>query len=163
MIKKDLKTYLLNESNEYNTNQAKIGWKQAFRGYTVKVWNDQCKDAYFNHETSKIIIKKCTNHYIKCWNDRNEKYHDEEKKREYVIEWTEALEQMILRSNKIGAIRCLRNQTVNIQNTSTTTLQNRNKHLTEVCKRSKDDDKSGDTRQYVKVVDAERNASVSVD
>ena len=27
MIKKDLKTYLLNESNEYDTNQVKIGWK----------------------------------------------------------------------------------------------------------------------------------------
>ena len=70
---------------------------------------------------------------------------------------------MILRSNKIGAIRCLINQTVNIQNTSTTKLQNRNKYLIEVYKRSKDDDKSGDIRQHVKVVDAERNASVSVD
>ena len=163
MIKKDLKTYLLNESNEFNTNQAKIGWKQAFRGHAVKLWNDQCEDACFNHEMSKVIIKKCTNHCIKCWNDRNEKYHDEEKQREHVVEWTEALEQMMLRSNKIGAIRCLINQTVNIQNTSTTKLQNRNKHLIEVCKRSKDDNKSGDIRQCVKVVDAERNASVSVD
>ena len=108
-------------------------------------------------------MKECTNHCIECWTDGNEKYHDEEKKREYVIEWTKALENMILRSNKLGAIRCLRNQTVNIQNTSTAKSQNRNKYLTEVHKRSKDEDKSGDIRQYVKVVDTERNASVSID
>ena len=117
----------------------------------------------FNHEIIKVIIKKCTNQYIKCWNDRNEKCHDEEKKRECVVEWTEALEQMMLRSNKIGAIRCLRNQTVNIQNTSTMKLQHRNKHLIEACKRSKDDDKLGDIRQHVKIGDAARNVSVSVD
>ena len=152
MIRRDLITYLLNESNEFCTNQAEIGWKQAFRGYTVKVWNNQCKDKYFNHEVSKVIVKLCTNHYIECWYDRNEKYHDEEKKRRYVIEWTEALENMIVRSNKLEAIKCLRNQAVNIQNTSTTQLQHRNKHLIEVYKCSKVDNNSVDIRQYMRVV-----------
>ena len=163
MIKKDLTTHLLNESNEYSTNQAKLGWKQAFRGHTIKIWNDQCKDKYFNHEISKAIVQKCTNHCIKCWTDRNEKYHDEEKKREYVIEWTKDLKNMMLRSNKLGAIRCLRNQMVNIRNASTAKSQNRNKYLTEACERSKADDKLGDIRQHVKVVDIESNASISID
>ena len=155
MIKNDLETYLLKEPNEFRTHQTEIGWKQVFRGYTVKMWHDQCKDVYFNHELSKIIVKRCTNHYIKCWSDRNDKFHDEESKRNYVIEWTKALESMILRSNKLEAIKCLRNQAVDIRSTSTSTLQNRNKHLIEVFKRSKVDENSGDIRQHMKVVNDE--------
>ena len=73
MIKNDLTTHLLNEEDECCINQEKIGWKQAFRGCTVKVWNDECKDKYFNHEVSKIVIKLYTNHHIESWHDRNEK------------------------------------------------------------------------------------------
>ena len=100
-------------------------------------------------------MKSCTNHYIECWDDRNKKYHDEEKKRRYFIEWTEALENIIVRSNKLEAIKCLRNQVVNIQNTSTTQLQHRNKYLIEVYKHSKVDNNSVDIRQYMRVVSDE--------
>ena len=65
----------------------------------------------------------CTNHYIECWYEQNEQYHDIEKQRKYVIEWTNAIEKMILNSNKSHAIRCLKNQEINVQEISTTHLQ----------------------------------------
>ena len=57
MIKNNLTMYLLNEEKKYCINQEKIGWKQAFRGCTVKMWNNECKDKYFNYEVRKIVFK----------------------------------------------------------------------------------------------------------
>ena len=133
----------------YVTNQSMIGWKQAFRGHVVKYWRNDCKDRFFNHEINKIIIKMCTNHYVECWKDRNEEFHDPQKQRQYVIEWMKAIERMILNSNKECAIKCLRSQEVNVQETSTKHLQRRNRHLLEVHKKSKEGANNWDIRSFM--------------
>ena len=70
----------------------------------MKEWDRECTNRYFNSEMNRIIVKLCMLHYVECWRDRNEKYHNPQKQREYVIEWTKALEEKVLRSNKIDAI-----------------------------------------------------------
>jgi len=63
-INNDLKSYLLNTSNRYQTNQHIIGWEQVFRGYVVKVWSRDCNDQYFNAKINSNMVKFCTSHYI---------------------------------------------------------------------------------------------------
>ena len=118
-VMSDMRKYLLNSSNVYSTNQKNLGWEQAYRGYVVKIWNSACEDMYFNAELNRIIVKACTSHYIECWRERNEQYHKPQKQRKYVIEWAKTLEIKILRSNKIDAIRCLRNNKVSYESKST--------------------------------------------
>ena len=91
-VKQDLQEFLIGEMNNYVTNQSMIGWKQAFRGCVVKHWRNDCKDRVFNHEINKIIIKMCTKHYVECWKDRNEEFHDPQRQRQHVIEWMKEIE-----------------------------------------------------------------------
>ena len=92
----DIKKFLLNLSKRYSTNQKVIGWENAFRGYVVKRWKKECNDRYFNEDMNRCIVKKCTSHYMECWMERNEQFHNPDKQRKYVLEWTETLEIKIL-------------------------------------------------------------------
>ena len=147
----DIRKYLLNRSNNYSTNQKILGWEQAFRGYVVKIWDRICEDKYFNKELNHIIVKACTFYYMDCWRERNEQFHDPNKQREYVVEWSKALEEKIIRSNKINAIRCLRNNKVNYEMNSIRSLHHRNRYLMSVYKASKDEENNGDLRSYMRI------------
>ena len=80
----------------------------------------------------------CTNYYIECWTDRNEKFHDPEKQRKHAIEWMNKIEVMISGSNKIDAIRCVRNYPVSAENATIKQIQARNSQLLEVYKKAKE-------------------------
>ena len=69
---------------------------------------------------------------MECWFERNEQFHDEDKQRKYVLEWTKALEERILKSNKVNAIRCLQQNKVRLEDKTTNYLQSRNKYLMKV-------------------------------
>ena len=133
----DLRSFLITKTNKHVTNQSIIGWEHAFRGHVVKVLRFDCQDRNFNQEINRIIVKMCTNHYIECWNERNEHFRDQQKQRKHAIEWMSAIESLMLRSNKCDAIRCLMSQETNVQTTSTMHLQRRNIHLLQVYKLSK--------------------------
>ena len=61
----------------------------------------------------------------------------------------EEIERMMLNSNKECAINFLRSQDVNVQETSTKNLQRRNRHLLEVCKKSKEETNNWDIRSFM--------------
>ena len=56
-----------------------------------------------------------------------------------------------MRSNKVDAIRCSKNNKVDISNKSTSYLQQRNKHLMAVLKGSKIETDDKDLRLYLKI------------
>ena len=93
----------------------------------------------------------CTNHYVECWTDRNEKFHDPAKQRQYVIEWMNEIEAMILRSNRIDAIRCVRNHSIRVDNATTKQIQARNSQLLEVHKKAKERKESRDIMSFFPV------------
>ena len=114
----------------------------------MKTWRIDCMDNYFNFESNKIIIKMCTNHYLECLRERNEHHCDPKKKQEYIIEWMKEIENVILRSNRVQATRCMREQKFNVQTLSIIHLQQRNKHLLKTCKLSNKELKNSDTRMF---------------
>ena len=66
-----------------------------------------------------------------------------------MIEWINEIERMILNSNKECAIKCLRSQEVNVQETSTKHLQRINMNLLEVYKKSKEGANNVDIRSFM--------------
>jgi hypothetical protein len=117
----------------------------------VKIWSRECKDHFFNQELNRRIVKMCTTHYMDYWRERNEQFNEPQKQREYVVEWSKALEVKILRSNKVDAIRCLRNNSVNYESKSIAYLQQRNRYLMRVYKESKIEENNRDIRSYIRV------------
>ena len=97
------------------------------------------------------MVKMCTNHYIECWTDRNEKFHDPVKQRQCVIERMNGIEAMILRSNRIYAITCVRNHSISIENATTKQIQARNSQLLEVYKKAKERKESRDIMSFFPV------------
>lgn len=93
----------------------------------------------------------CTNHYVECWTDRNEKFNDPAKQRQHVIEWMNKIEAMILRSNRIDAIRCVRNHSISIENATIKQIQARNSQLSEVHKKAKERKESRDIMSFFPV------------
>ena len=87
LIIEDIRKFMRDEVDNYNTNQQIIGMKHLFRGFSVKAW----KGAQFNNNKytnlNRILNQHCMEYYCKCWKDRNEKLHDEETQRSRVIEW----------------------------------------------------------------------------
>jgi len=63
------------------------------------------------------------------------------------------LEIKILQSNKIEAIRCLRNNKINYETTSIAGMHRRNRHLMSVFKASKNETNNGDMRSYMRMHD----------
>ena len=108
----DLRKFMLNMGNKHDANQQIIGWQNVFRGFVVKRLKDECKEDYFNKIINRILVKKCMSYCIECWFERNEHFHDPEKKKQHVLEWTRKLERRILTSNKVNAIRCLQSNRV---------------------------------------------------
>ena len=102
---------------------------------------------------NRCIVKKCTSHYVECWMERNEQFHDPDKQRKYMLEWTETLETKILQSNKVNAIRCLRQNVVRVEDKTTKYLQLRNRYLMKVLKDDKEDERNGDVRSYFNIED----------
>ena len=152
-ITQDIEKFLLNAGNRYDTNQKVIGWENAFRGYIVKRLRDDCNERYFNENINRRIIKRYTSYYMECWFERNEQFHDEDKQRKYVLEWTKALEERILKSNKVNAIRCLQQNKVRLEDKTTNYLQSRNKYLMKVYKDDKEETRNADVRSYFKLKD----------
>ena len=87
LIIEDIRKFMRDELDDYETNQKTIGMKHLFRGFSVKAWigtqGNNDKHTYLN----RIINQHCMACYCKCWKDRNEKLHDEETQRSRVIEW----------------------------------------------------------------------------
>ena len=84
----------------------------------MKHWSNECKDKVLNNRINKIIVKTCLNYCIECWNNRNKKLHKLIKKRQCAIEWIREIEEMILKSNRIDAIRNVRNYSIRVEDTS---------------------------------------------
>ena len=68
-----------------------------------------------------------------------------------MIEWAKMLETKIFRSNKIDAIRYLRNNKVNYESKSTAWLHQRNRHLMSFYKALKEERNNGDMRSYIRI------------
>ena len=68
-----------------------------------------------------------------------------------------ALESLIMKSNKVKAIKCMRSQEVNLQSIITAHLQKRNQHLLEVCELSKEE--SNIIGMRMRMVAKEKNIS----
>ena len=137
----------------YSTNQKVIGWENAFRGYVVKQWMNECKDRYFNEDVNRYIVKKCTSHYMECWKERNEQFNDPVKQRAYVIEWSKTLESKILQSNKVNAIRYLRHNVVWFEDKTTKYLQSRNRYLMKMYKEDKEETSNDNIRSYYQMIE----------
>ena len=58
------------------------------------------------------------------------------------------IENMIIRSNRVQAIRCIREQEVNVQTSSIMNLQQRNKYLLKMHKLSNKESKNLDIRMF---------------
>ena len=70
-----------------------------------------------------------------CWSDQNDKFHDPAKQRQCALDWLKATEELILRLNKVDAIRCVRNQVFNAKNKTIKTIQVKNRYFLEACKK----------------------------
>jgi len=80
------------DHEDYETNQHMIGMAELFRGNIVKVWSGVNFNQNKYQVLNKIIIKHCVLYYEKCWRDRNEIFHNEEKQKERVIRWKKKIE-----------------------------------------------------------------------
>ena len=69
--------------------------------------------------------------------------------REYILKWKENVEQLILRFNKIDAIKYLRTQEVDANNTIIKYLQIRNINLMNVCKIAQEEKDNRDIRTFI--------------
>ena len=83
----DIVRYLEEEEDEYETNQYLIGMKELFRGYVVAMWEGTNVNSKKFKTMNKIVVKRCVEHYVKCWKHRNEAYNDEEKQKERMKKW----------------------------------------------------------------------------
>ena len=72
----DIRKFLRESNEDYETYQGSIGMKYLFWGFIIKVWTSanfsQIKYVDCNH----VIVKYCLLYYRYCWEDRNNKLHN---------------------------------------------------------------------------------------
>ena len=74
----NIRIFLVNDNVELcESNQQYIGIKELFRGYIAKVWHGTKFALTKYQELNKIIIKECIAYYMKYWQHRKEKFHEE--------------------------------------------------------------------------------------
>ena len=83
------------ENEEHETNQCLIGMKESFRGHVVKAWKGVDFSTIKHKEVRKIVVVKCAEHYVKCWKQRNECVHDEDKQQKRVTDGYENVKSRI--------------------------------------------------------------------
>ena len=83
----DIRKFMRDEVDDYETNQQIIGMKHLFRGFSGKAWKGAQVNNNKYSNLNRIVNQHCMAYYCKCWKDRNEKLHDEETQRSRVIEW----------------------------------------------------------------------------
>ena len=74
-----------------------------------------------------------------------------------MIKWIEEIKKMIKSSNKSHTIRCLNNQGINVKETSTTYLQQRNMNLLQVYEKSDEMVQNLDMRMFLKPKDKSKD------
>ena len=87
LIIEDIRKFMRDDVDDYETNQQIIGMKHLFRGFSVKAWKGAQDDKKNYTNLTRIVNQHCMAYYCKCWKDRNEKLHDEDTQRKRVIEW----------------------------------------------------------------------------
>jgi len=96
----DILRYLENEEEEeYEMNQQCVGMQELFRGYVVRDWEGTNFKSEKYEKLNRISVKRCVEHYDKCWKHRNSEYHDEEKQRKRLIKWYEKVKRKTENSN----------------------------------------------------------------
>jgi len=110
------------DTEDYETNQQMVGMTYLFRGYVIKVW----KGVNFNQDKyrilNKILIKHCVMYYVKCWKDRNEHYHDEEKQKQRAIQCKRDLEQYIQNNENINVRQYIERTNIDEQRCNSITI-----------------------------------------
>ena len=75
------------DDEEYSTNQHMVGMRHHFRGFIVKTWKGVNFSDTTYRKLNKIVMRHCVMCYKKCWDHRNESYHDETIQRQRVMKW----------------------------------------------------------------------------
>ena len=87
LIIEDMRKFMREDTDDFETNQQVIGMKHLFRGFSVKAWTGNEFDEERHTNFNRIVNQHCMAYYCKCWKDRNEKLHDEATQRKRFIEW----------------------------------------------------------------------------
>ena len=115
----DIRKFLRQSEEDYETNQGSIGMKYLFRGFIIKVQTgvnfSQTKYVDCNH----IIVKHYLLYYSYCWEDRNNKLHDRVMQRERVVNWYEKEKRKARQSQYPQVKKCMEKREVNLETLNT--------------------------------------------
>ena len=95
-----LKHIINEEEEEHETNQQCVGTQELFRGHVVIDWEGTNLNEIKHKTLNKIIARKCVEFYMKCWKERNNDYHDENKQRKRTLKWYEKIKIKAENSNE---------------------------------------------------------------
>ena len=95
MIEDILKYLEEEEEEEYDTTQEFIGFKHLFQGIVIRDWKGTDLRCRKYRKLNKILVKHCVMFYKKCWDDRNELYHDIDRQRNRICKWYEKIKEHV--------------------------------------------------------------------
>ena len=75
------------EDEEHEMNQQCVGMQELFRGHVVIDWEGTNLKNEKYKKLNRTSVKRCVEHYDKCWKHRNKEHHDEEKQKKILIKW----------------------------------------------------------------------------
>ena len=147
----DILRYLENEEEEdFETNQQYVGMQELFRGYIVIDWEGTNLGTKKYEDLNKILVKRCIEHYDKCWKHRNEEYHDEEKQRKKIVAWYDKVKRKAENSNDTQLKMYARSKALDIEQSRTETIKRWIFNMNEFEKRM-EKTKKNDIRRYFEV------------
>ena len=110
------KNILTKEEKECATTQYLVGMELIFKGWVVKNWlNANQSQSHMMKKLNKINVKYGVIFYSKPWIHRNEIVHDDEKFREFVIDWHKRIVSDIEKGNKLNMRRHMRLQKLDVK------------------------------------------------
>ena len=97
----DMLKYIENDEEEdYETNQQCVGMQELFRGHVAIDWEGTNLNTNKFKKLNKIIVRKCVEFYVKCWKERNEEHHNDDKQRNRLMKWYEKIKVKAENSNQ---------------------------------------------------------------
>ena len=111
------------EEEDYETNQQHVGMQKLFCGYVVIDWEGTNLNITKHKKLNKTIVRKCVEFYVKCWKERNEEHHNDDKQRNRLMKWYEKIKLKAENSNQRQMLLCIIKNDVKFKQCRTETIK----------------------------------------
>ena len=113
-------------------------------------WEGTNLNATKYKKLNKIIVRKCVEFYVKCWKERNEEYHNDDKQRNRIMKWYEKIKLKAENSNQRQMRLCVKKNEIKVQQCRTETIK-RWMHNVKEFEKKIDKIPQNDIRRYFEV------------